>query len=107
MEHLWPLALAGFAGFVNYIQRFAGPKTERPPWDWVPCAVKVFTGAFVGLLTSWVATEEKYANFAIALAGYGGPVTLDLFVQAGRDAFYRLFPQLRPPQETTGSPPKV
>ena len=92
MELLWPLALAGFAGFINYIQRFAGT-TERPLWEWMPCGVKVFTGSFVGLLTLWLIgdriKDQGYVNFAIALAGYGGPVTLDFFLQLGRDALSR------------------
>ena len=93
MELLWPLALAGFAGFVNYIQRFAGPAESRPKWEWVPCGVKVFTGAFVGFLTEQLigdrVKDQGYVNFAIAIAGYGGPVTLDFFLQLGRDALSR------------------
>lgn len=93
MELFWTFALAGFAGFVNYIQRFAGKADERPPWEWGPCAIKVFTGSFVGLLTVWLIgtrIEDKgYVNFAIAIAGYGGPLTLDFFLQLFRDALSR------------------
>lgn len=104
MELIWTFALAGFAGFVNYIQRFAGPKAERPPWEWVPCGVKVFTGAFVGLLTIWLLSDsikdKGYVNFAIAIAGYGGPLTLDFFLQLGRDTLSRAA------QKVQDSPPK-
>lgn len=84
---LWTFALAGFAGLVNYLQRFAG--TEKPVWEWRVAGVKVFTGSFVGLLTLWLIgkriEDTGYVNFAIAIAGYGGPVTLDFFLQFGKD----------------------
>lgn len=103
MELIWPFALAGFAGFVNYIQRFAG--ADRPAWEWVPCGIKVFTGSFVGLLTVWLIgnrIEDKgYVNFAIAIAGYGGPLTLDFFLQLGRDALSRAA------QKAQDTPPKA
>jgi LydA family holin superfamily III len=82
------LALAGFAGFVRYIQRFAGKKDERPPWEWVVFSTCVFTGAFVGLLTLWLVPKEtnpRYVLFAISLAGYGGPLTLEFFLQAAKE----------------------
>lgn len=104
MEHFWPFALAGFAGFVAYIQRFAGTPVDRPPWEWVPCGVKVVTGGFVGWLTVWLIGDRikdtGYVNFAIAISGYGGPVTLDFFLQLGKDALSRAA------QKASGSPPK-
>ncbi len=91
MDLLWPLTLAGFAGFINYIQRFAGKPEERPPWEWVPCGVKVFTGAFVGYLAQQLigdrVKDQGYVNVAIAIAGYGGPLTLDVLWGAARDFF--------------------
>lgn len=89
MEEIgWTLALAGFAGFVNYIQRFAGQE-PRPAWEWRAAAVKVVTGAFVGLLTLWLigkrVEDAGLVKFAVAIAGYGGPLTLDFFWQSGRD----------------------
>lgn len=91
-EIAWTFALAGFAGFVSYIQRFAGAGAERPPWEWSPCGVKVVTGSFVGLLTQWLVESRidgDYLHFAIAISGYGGPVTLDFFLQLFRDALSR------------------
>jgi hypothetical protein len=84
----WAFALAGFAGFVNYLQRFTAP-ADRPAWEWSVAAIKVITGAFVGLLTLWLIRKHiedtGYVYFAIAIAGYGGPLTLDAFWSAGRD----------------------
>jgi hypothetical protein len=87
----WTFALSGFAGLVAYLQRFAGD--QRPAWEWRVAAVKVVTGSFVGLLTLWLIgkriEDQGYVNFAIAIAGYGGPVTLDFFLQVFRDAISR------------------
>jgi hypothetical protein len=88
----WNLGLAGFAGFVAYIQRFAGGGDERPPWEWAVCGVKVVTGGFVGVLTLWLVElrlSGGLLHFAVAIAGYGGPVTLDFFLQLFRDALSR------------------
>lgn len=88
MEEIgWAFVLAGFAGFVNYLQRFT---TEpRPAWDWAAAYVKVVTGAFVGILTLWLigkrVEDSGLVKFAVAIAGYGGPLTLDFFWQSGRD----------------------
>lgn len=85
----WTFVLAGFAGFVNYLQRFAGAPAERPPWEWSVAGIKVVTGAFVGLLTLWLIRkhieDHGYVYFAIAIAGYGGPLTLDAFWAAGKE----------------------
>ena len=88
MEQIaWTLALAGFGGFVAYLQRFVG--VERPAWEWRIALFRVVIGSFVGLLTLWLIgkriEDQGHVNFAIALAGYGGPVTLDFFLQLGRD----------------------
>lgn len=87
-ETSWTLALAGFAGLVNYLQRFAGPP-PKPEWEWSVAYVKVVTGAFVGLLTLWLIgkriEDPGLVRFAVAVAGYGGPLTLDFFWQSGRD----------------------
>lgn len=90
-EIAWNLALSSFAGFVAYIQRFAGTG-ERPAWEWPVLGVKVVTGGFVGLLTLWLVEYRLSGgllHFAVAVAGYGGPVTLDFFLQLGRDALSR------------------
>lgn len=88
-EYAWAFAIGAFAGFVNYLQRFSAPPAERPAWEWVVLMVKAFTGGFVGVLTGWlVATSienKSYVYFAIAVAGYGGPLTLDAFWSAGRE----------------------
>lgn len=106
MDLVWPFALAGFAGFVNYIQRFAGP--DRPAWEWMPCAIKVFTGAFVGYLAMQAIgkriEDTGYVNVAIALAGYGGPLTLDFAFQLGKDAVSAFV--ARKTAETSGRDPK-
>lgn len=89
-EIAWNLGLASFAGFVAYIQRFGA--AERPPWQWAVCGVKTVTGGFVGLLTLWL-TDGHLAggllHFGVAISGYGGPVTLDFFLQVFRDAISR------------------
>lgn len=87
----WNLALASFAGFVAYIQRFAGTG-ERPAWEWPVLGVKVVTGGFVGVLTLWLIgtrLEGGHLHFAVAISGYGGPLTLDFFWQVFRDAVSR------------------
>lgn len=89
-EVLWALGLAGFAGFVKYIQQFTA--TPRPPWQWAGFSVHVFTGGFVGLLTLWLIGEKveaRYIRFCVAVAGYGGPLTLDFFQQVFKDAISR------------------
>lgn len=86
------LALAGFGGFVRYMQEFAGKKTERPEWEWHVATVRVVIGAFVGMLTLWIIGkkfEADYVHFAVAIAGYGGPLTLDAFWGAFRNAITR------------------
>lgn len=92
MEQIaWSFVLAGFAGFVNYLQRFAVP--EKPQWNWSECYVKVVTGAFVGYLTLLLVgkrvEDAGLVWFAVAVAGYGGPLTLDFFQQVFRDALSR------------------
>lgn len=93
MEQIaWTLALGGFAGLVRYIQRFTGKRDERPPWETGVAAICVGTGAFVSLLTLWLigkTVEGSHVYFAIAVAGYGGPATLDFFLQVFRDAVSR------------------
>jgi fluoride ion exporter CrcB/FEX len=74
----WTLALGGFAGLVRYIQRFTVKRDERPPWELGVAAICVGTGSFVALLTLWLigkSIEGTHVYFAIAVAGYGGPVT--------------------------------
>lgn len=81
------LALAASAGFVNHLQKYAGD--SPPPWSWRGCAVKVFTGAFVGFLALLLTRkhwEAEYVLVAIAIAAYGGPLTLDAAWAVGRDA---------------------
>jgi hypothetical protein len=85
----WSFALGGFAGLVNYLQRFT--TQEKPPWEWGAAGIKVVTGGFVGVLALWLIgkriEDTGYVNVAIALAGYGGPLTLDAAWQVGRDLF--------------------
>jgi hypothetical protein len=82
----WSFALGGFAGLVNYLQRFTLP--ELPPWEWSAAGIKVVTGGFVGVLTLWLIgkriEDTGYVNVAIAFAGYGGPLTLDAGWQVRR-----------------------
>jgi hypothetical protein len=87
------LTLAGFGGLVRYMQKFTGKKEERPVWEWSVAAITCGTGAFVGLLTLWVVQkkfEADYVHFLVAVAGYGGPLTLDAMWEAGRDVLRRL-----------------
>lgn len=87
MVEIWQaLALAGFAGFVNHLQKYAGD--SPPPWDWRACAVKVFTGAFVGFLALLLSQKHLEANYvlvAVAISAYGGPLTLDAAWRIGND----------------------
>lgn len=87
------LALGGFAGLVRCLQKFAGKKLDRPPWDWIDALVCVVTGAFVGFLTFLLVAKRlediRYVYFVEAIGGYGGPVTLEFFLQVGRDIFSR------------------
>lgn len=93
VEIQWVLSLSGFAALVRYAQAFTGNKDSRPAWEWGVACIHVGTGSFVGLLTSWVigsvTQEVRYVYFAIAIAGYGGPITLDFFQQLFRDAITR------------------
>lgn len=104
-EALWlSLALAGFGGFVRHIQKFAAPKESRPPWEWGVAGISVGTGAFVGLLTLWIVDkklETNYVHFAVAIAGYGGPLTLDAFWEVFRNTINRTA------QEKKNDGPKV
>lgn len=86
------LALAGFGGFVRYIQKFTGKRDERPPWEWGIAGISIGTGSFVGILTFWIVAKKfdaDYVHFAVAIAGYGGPLTLDAFWEAFRGAINR------------------
>src|SRR5262245_15126381 len=78
--------IGGFAGLVNYAQRFTGD--NAPPWKWQVAAIKVGTGAFVGLLTLWALEEtirkSNYVYLAVAITGYGGPLTLDFGLELGK-----------------------
>lgn len=78
--------IGGFAGLVNYAQRFTG---DAPPeWKWRPAFIKVGTGAFVGLLTLWALEEtvrkSNYVYLAAAITGYGGPLALDFGLELGK-----------------------
>jgi hypothetical protein len=101
-QTIWSFVLAGFAGFVNYLQRFATP--EKPAWNPSECYVKVITGAFVGYLTLLLIgkrlEDAGLVWFAVAIAGYGGPLTLDFFQQLFRDAISRAA------QNSQNNPPK-
>lgn len=83
----WSFALAGFAGFIRYIQPFAEP--QKPEWSWAIAGIAVLTGGFVGVLALWFIgkriEDTGYVYVAIAIAGYGGKLTLDAGWQAGRD----------------------
>lgn len=89
---LLSLPLAGFGGFVRYIQKFTGKKDERPEWEWSVACIAISTGAFVGLLTHWIIAkkfEADYVHFFVAVAGYGGPLTLDAFWETLRNTINR------------------
>jgi hypothetical protein len=90
------LGLAGFGALVRYAQRFTGKKEERPEWEWRVAALSVAIGSFVGLLTFWIIGkkfEADYVHFAVAIAGYGGPLTLDAFWDAFRNTINRTSPR--------------
>lgn len=87
----WALAIgiAGSAGFVAYLQQFAADDKD-PPWRWKVMLAKVFTAAFVGLITYFlIAAKEKeigrgITSFLYAVAGWGGPDTMRFFVEISR-----------------------
>lgn len=94
MEYWQALAIAGSAGFVNYIQRFA--VEVRPPWVWASCGVKVITGSAAGLVGSWVipkklGLELEQIYFLIWIAGWGGPVFFDFAMEVTKDAARTVF----------------
>jgi hypothetical protein len=89
---LFMLGLAGFGGLVRYAQKFTGRKDERPEWEWRVALITFLTGAFVGLLTFWIIGkkfEADYVHFAVAVAGYGGPLTIDAFWDAFKNSINR------------------
>lgn len=88
MEQIsWAVVLGGVAGFVRYIQPFSEP--QKPEWSWLSAAIAALTGGFVGYLTLQLIDKQfgssGYVNVAIAVAGYGGKLTLDAGWQAGKD----------------------
>lgn len=98
MEIQWAFGLAAFAGFIRYIQRFAAKKEDRPAWEWTVAGVAVLTGGFVGALTLWLLGGVLFLGkkieggplfFGIAIAGYGGPLTLDFFWDLCKDLLKR------------------
>jgi hypothetical protein len=100
------LALAGFGALVKYAQRFTGKKEERPEWEWSVAGLTVGTGAFAGLLTLWIVQkkfEADYVHVFVALAGYGGPLTIEAIWEAGRDTLRRM---LGTPQDAKDSDAK-
>jgi hypothetical protein len=90
------LALAGFGALVRYAQRFTGKKDERPEWEWHVAALSVAIGAFAGVLTLWIIRKKfgpegiDYVHVFVALAGYGGPLTIDALWEAGRETLRRM-----------------
>lgn len=85
-------ALAGFGALVRYGQKFTGDKASRPDWEWHVATIHVGTGAFAGLLTSWIIERKfdaEYVHFAVAVAGYGGPLTIEAFGDALRNVLNR------------------
>ena len=104
VEIAFALGLAAFGAFVRYAQRFTGRKDERPEWEWHVAAISVGIGAFVGLLTFWIIGkkfEVDYVHFAVAIAGYGGPLTLDAFWDAFRNTINRTSQEPKD-RDTTG-----
>lgn len=105
VEIHWALGLSGFAAFVRYAQAFTVEKVNRPAWEWGVASIHTGTGAFVGLLAAFAigkSWELRYAYVAIALAGYGGPKTLDFAWTAGSEVVRSMLARAAQGQENKG-----
>lgn len=93
---LGALGLAGFGALVRYAQRFTVNKDERPEWEWRIAALSIAIGGFAGVLTLWIIRKKfgaegiDYVHVFVALAGYGGPLTIETLWDAGRDTLRRM-----------------
>jgi hypothetical protein len=93
---LFALLISGFGGLVRYVQRFTGKPEERPRWEWSVACITVGTGAFAGVLTLWIIRKKlgpdgiDYVHVLVALAGYGGPLTIETLWEACRDVLRRM-----------------
>jgi hypothetical protein len=90
------LGLAGFGALVRYGQRFTVAKEQRPEWEWRIAALTVAIGAFAGVLALWIIRKKfgpegiDYVHVLVALAGYGGPLTIETLWEACRDVLRRM-----------------
>jgi len=81
-------ALAAFFGLIRYLQEFLNPQAP-PAFKWVIAVAKGFTAGAVGMLTHWLLSEWRVgpnmSAFLIAVAGYGGAETIELFKEMLHD----------------------
>lgn len=75
-------ALAAFSGVVEYIQQFRDTE-KRKLFSWITLLICSLTAGLAGLLTFWLINkhidDEGWRAFLIAIAGWGGPRTFELF----------------------------
>lgn len=79
--------IAFFFGLIRYLQEFLNPDAPRA-FKWVIAIAKGFTAGAVGMLTLWLLAEwnvkGNMSAFLIAVAGYGGAETMELFKEVLR-----------------------
>lgn len=84
--------LAAFFGLIRYLQEFLNPGAPTA-FKWLIAIAKGFTAGAVGMLTHWLVAEwevrPNLAAFLIAVAGYGGAESIELFRSALRDMVLR------------------
>lgn len=89
---LLAFAIASFFGFIRYLQDFIAPDAPVK-FRWLIALAKTLIAGAVGMVTMWLMLEwhvgPYFSAFVIAVAGYGGAETMQVFKEAGYDFIRR------------------
>jgi hypothetical protein len=84
--------IAAFFGFIRVLQDYIAPDAPAK-FRWVVATVKTMIAGATGVLTTWLCLQWEIgpymSGFLIAVAGYGGAETLQVFKEAGYDFIRR------------------
>lgn len=84
--------IAAFFGLIRVLQEYIAPDAP-PQFRWIVAIAKTLIAGAVGILTTWLCLQwdlgPYMSGFLIAVAGYGGAETLQVFKEAGYDFIRR------------------
>lgn len=84
--------IAAFFGLIRVLQDYLAPDAP-PQFRWIVAIAKTSIAGAVGMLTMWLMLYWEVgpymSAFLIAIAGYGGAETLQVFKEAGYDFIRR------------------